>query len=416
MQRDAQHLYNTILQTLKGEVRGKTNLEKALKKMKKTIITILLNPKKYFANELEFLKFKILLDTKLIRESTKKTGKICVELDCDLRGLYVNYIRDNNKTNTKLLKNINNAARKNTKGWKNKIFHVLSDVDDTLYAHTLGGIAGSDDSWYQKQAYPGIKEFYKILYNKGELYPYDFSKYSTILSATPAGAPLWKRKERLNDPQMKKIIGDGYSFLHGKDTFMEATRDIRFKNPWHGPSLLAPDTWSVASTKIERFDTYRALFPEYQFCFIGDNGQGDLDTGLHILQSSQNNIVCIHNVLEKSWTAKRNRKFNNRVLKNIYKDNKKIKNIKRRLFFFDTYLDLAFIFHNLDYFTEEDVDKMANAVQHDMNESIKKDPTSNSIRTCAIIYPNYYNQYFCPRHREYYQFKLKKHSLDCIKR
>ena len=454
----AEQLYNDLLQILIKEVDSewwdKPKVENALDQMKQNIVDVLVSPHEYFSNKLEFLNFKILLDNNLIRESAEEKGNICQGLDCDLRGIYTKYIQNNFKLNNRVLSNIKKIAHDLTKGKNRKIFHILSDIDDTLYAHSSGGVAGSDKSWHDKRPYPGIKEFYKLLYQKNTLYPYDFSKYSTILSATPGG---FKRNQRLDDPVIKSIMGNKYGFLHGKDTMLEGAKEVArgwirtLTNALPKPvedcprcgkhfekkgalekhikihtrtnltkksRFLSPDPLAVAQTKIERFNTYSSLFPEYRFCFIGDNGQGDLDTGLYILKNFKDSLVCIHNVLEPTLTYKYVPKFQKEDIDDIYTVyQKKISNINKRLIFFDTYLDLAFVFYNLGYFSKDDMDQMDNAVENDLQEMIATDPSCNSLRTCAKVYPQYYNQFFCPRHRDYYNFYLKyKSQLDCIKK
>jgi hypothetical protein len=46
------------------------------------------------------------------------------------------------------------------------MWHIMTDVDDTLYPNTEHGtyIAGSDISWDQKHPYPGIISFYNKFY------------------------------------------------------------------------------------------------------------------------------------------------------------------------------------------------------------------------------------------------------------
>ena len=63
------------------------------------------------------------------------------------------------------------------------IWHIMTDIDDTLYPNTEHNtyIAGSDNSWKQKTPYPGIRTFYINFYKKLP----NNSQYTTILSATP---------------------------------------------------------------------------------------------------------------------------------------------------------------------------------------------------------------------------------------
>ena len=95
------------------------------------------------------------------------------------------------------------------------------------------------------------------------------------------------------------------------------------------------------------------IFPEYQFCFIGDNGQGDMVVGDHILKSNIDNIVCIHNILENNT-----RRYNKTQIQQIY-NNKSINHIEKRLFIYNDYLDLGYHFYKiLNIFTNDSFNRL----------------------------------------------------------
>ena len=115
------------------------------------------------------------------------------------------------------------------------------------------------------------------------------------------------------------------SYLHGKESVSDIIYDI-FST---FPDFI--NIQSLAKTKIARFNTYYDMFPEYTYIFIGDNGQGDVIVGLHILNISNTAIVCIHNIYYNN-----NYKYNTYDMNNIY--SKLNTNKANRLLFFNTYM------------------------------------------------------------------------------
>ena len=198
-------------------------------------------------------------------------------------------------------------------------------------------------------------------------------KYSTILSATPnCNIPAIgdKRRERIMDKTISKILGEYYSFLHGKDSLMESIMDICYpsKFTYTLGSVNSPHPISIANTKIIRYKLYSMIFPEYQFCFIGDNGQGDMVVGDHILKSNIDNIVCIHNILENNT-----RRYNKTQIQQIY-NNKSINHIEKRLFIYNDYLDLGYHFYKiLHIFTNDSF----NRLYRNIYQIVKKEIETN---------------------------------------
>jgi len=44
---------------------------------------------------------------------------------------------------------------------------------------------------------------------------------------------------------------------------------------------------AMAAKKAENYDAHRALYPEFRSVWLGDSGQGDIETGLHMLRAHQ---------------------------------------------------------------------------------------------------------------------------------
>jgi len=143
----------------------------------------------------------------------------------------------------------------------NPVWHILTDVDDTLFAHPdWAAIAGYDRSWDTQVPYPGIVAFYQRFYAHVPA----MCRYSTVLSATPS---IW-RGRRLRDPIIHQVLNQsniGFGFLHGFDAltpYLSPNRHVRFGHE-----------------KYRKFVQYINLFPEHRVVFIGDEGQGDVIAG-----------------------------------------------------------------------------------------------------------------------------------------
>jgi hypothetical protein len=224
---------------------------------------------------------------------------------CDLREIFYNRTGDLIERGQELLdifktKKVNN------------IWHIMTDIDDTLYPHTAYGIAGADYSAPSKKPYPRIKQFYNTLYSK---LPVE-SQYSTVLSATPGCIKSFKIKS--TEHELHSIL-QKYGFIQGDLEDNQAIVQNSLQFGWNiGNHLLKPITNRFLSdtnlpitpqttlftqfgiTKFNRYKQYVSLFPEHDIIFIGDNGQGDVIAGKKMLTYAESNnlicIVCIHQI------------------------------------------------------------------------------------------------------------------------
>lgn len=154
------------------------------------------------------------------------------------------------------------------RSWK-----VLSDIDDTVFARL------HDRRFPSKTVYPGVLTFYEEL-DRGPGATPDETGDLTFVTARPTA------------------IG---GFIEGQ------TRQALIKAGAPPSTILTGSLFSLishsrmAGRKFEVFGRYRELFPEYDFIFVGDNGQGDPEFGRRMQAASPERIkaVFIHNVAEE---------------------------------------------------------------------------------------------------------------------
>lgn len=216
--------------------------------------------------------------------------------------------------------------------------HILTDVDDTLFPNDSHGtyISGVDKSWPQKMPYPGVIEFYKQFHDLPQT-----SDYSTVLSATPGII----KSSRLSSTELIQILGGNFGFIQGierkRDLFRQfgsIVKTLWKRGIYHASSFYA----NMAMTKFARFCQYARIFPEREFIWIGDSGQGDAMAGLMMLNDpnlKDKVKVFIHQV-------------------------GKITVIHERIRYFNTYYELANIFMDLGIFTDKIVGRIRKSIEN----------------------------------------------------
>jgi len=166
--------------------------------------------------------------------------------------------------------------------------HVVSDIDDTIYASHLGG---RDDSHKVNALYPGVVKMFAALTSE--------SGFVTLLSARPKGTASETR-----------------SFLQGHipehtmwgtvSNLMKEGAVDKFKQIVHGHGGVGASGVDgfqhMAYKKAVRMKTLGLHYPEMDFVFVGDTGQGDMLTAQWILTkgfgiSERVKAVLIHEVL-----------------------------------------------------------------------------------------------------------------------
>ncbi len=121
---------------------------------------------------------------------------------------------------------------------KDRQFKVLSDIDDTFYCNL------KDTRYPRGTVYPGVRAFYAEL--TGDL---------TFLTARPQD-PMGVIKDKTHKTLQKRGVE--------KKVVVAGTLG----------SLLSNE--KIAAKKLENFNQVRHIFPEYDFVFTGDSGQGDV--------------------------------------------------------------------------------------------------------------------------------------------
>jgi hypothetical protein len=157
-----------------------------------------------------------------------------------------------------------------------KVLHILTDIDDTLFPSSMGG---SDISWIQHQFYPGVLQF---IY---ELSP----NYITMLSARPKFLKNRTSKKFTNICVPNDVLSGTASHIltDGLPNW------VRIKNNKYDK---LESYANFANRKIENFQKYRMLFPEYKFIFFGDIGQGDLVVANQITRDPSVLCAIIHDI------------------------------------------------------------------------------------------------------------------------
>ena len=312
----ARHLYNLLVEKYSGNVNTATKQE-LLRNILHTFTALRNYPDR-------IAEFKKLLDVQFAKDVKCSYAYLVTPNNsgCDLREIVFNIDGSTTKEGKKLLKMFDSQSSP-----KQRKIHVLTDIDDTLYANTMHNtyISGRDTSWPQKIPYPGVAAFYAQLHKL----PVS-TGYTTVLSATPG----FLKKGKLHSHELQSILGDKYGFIQGEErkrNIMAISGSI--VNTWWksgdnpGSSFYA----AIADTKFQRFVQYARIFPERKLIWIGDNGQGDALAGSKMLNTYGKRVkVFIHMVGEITVNDARIR-------------------------YFTSYVELAKIFQQLKIFEDEDV-------------------------------------------------------------
>lgn len=172
----------------------------------------------------------------------------------------------------------------------------MSDIDDTLVSSGGTFPAGVDYRFPKHTIYPGVLAFYREL----------------DLGASPDG--IWD-SDRLGNmvflsarPHIYKDSSEEHSYKRFRK-LRELTHGLHAN-----PVLLAGDlkgfalTWGnmepIVVKKYENFVEYAALYPEYNFVLVGDNGQGDAAFALRAIKTHGKRIKAafIHRVRPRKLT------------------------------------------------------------------------------------------------------------------
>jgi hypothetical protein len=214
----------------------------------------------------------------------------------------------------------------------------LSDIDDTFYSSL------KDERFPGSTVYPGVLAFYDEL-DRG---PTDADPLGdlTFLSARPdevTGIVKNRTHRTLRDNGVKEA-----SVLLGSLT-----------------GLINHE--AMARKKMENFEDYARIYPEYDFTWVGDSGQGDAMLGEMMLDKHPEKIkgVFIHDVVGLSQEKR---------------DEMRTRGIR----VFDTYLGAAIEAHELGLMSDDGLSRVASASEEGF-EAIQWDSEEQQARAFEML-------------------------------
>lgn len=151
---------------------------------------------------------------------------------------------------------------------------VLSDVDDTLCSS--GGMypAGIDKRYARKTVYPGVLAFYRELdlgTDGPEEWDDDQVGNLVFLSARPHLYRDVSEKQNFAKFQLLRADKiDGRKGLHTMPSLLAG--DISSGSQY----MMTNDFEPLAKKKLDNFERYVSIYPEFKHVFVCDNGQGDV--------------------------------------------------------------------------------------------------------------------------------------------
>ena len=152
---------------------------------------------------------------------------------------------------------------------------VLSDVDDTLFASL------NDERYPKGTTYPGVVALYETLVGRGD----ERGTHLAFLTARPWDRAGWV-EAATQETLAERGVGP-HVVISGDLTHLTSHE-------------------RMAQKKLENFRRYQQLFGEYEFLFIGDNGQGDVRLGRGMREEFPERVraVFIHEVVPSKATKK----------------------------------------------------------------------------------------------------------------
>jgi len=215
---------------------------------------------------------------------------------------------------------------------------ILSDVDDTFYANW------KDDRFPPKTVYPGVIQFYRELDAGPD--PHSGRHGDLVfVTARPSGGGFFERRTHQS---LRKRGIDRATVLSGSLRRVFGNADI-------------------ASKKFENFLQYAELFPEYDFVFIGDSGQGDVRFGVEMLAAQPTRVraVFIHDVVATSAAARDAHRASS-------------------IHFFDTYVGAATSAYSLRLLSSLALTRIIDAARRDFSRIPFRNTALQSLRAAEL--------------------------------
>ncbi|MBI4577801.1 MAG: hypothetical protein HY722_16190 [Planctomycetes bacterium] len=201
---------------------------------------------------------------------------------------------------------------------------VLSDIDDTLYAHW------KDTRYPSGTVYPGVLAFYREL----DLGPAGDGREGDLVFVTARpGDRTGLVESHTHEALRSKGVGEA----------VVLTGDV---------GSLAGDE-AIAGRKFEDFERYLALYPEYRYVFTGDSGQGDAAFGARMVAAHPEAVagVFIHDVVATPPEGREGHRA-------------------RGVRLFDTYLGAACEAHELGLVGDEGLSRVGRACREELGRVV----------------------------------------------
>lgn len=217
--------------------------------------------------------------------------------DNEVRGDILNHIAREAKVHAAHRLLATRAARKSKVGRRK----VLSDIDDTLVCSGGHYPAGIDRRWPRKTVYPGVLALYRELDlgTDGDDLATSWDRLGNLVFLSARPHVYSDLAERSSYAKFAELVRDRR--LHAMPTMLVG--DLKSG----GEMMVRGDMEPLALKKMRNFDEFAALYPEYNFCFIGDNGQGDARAAE--LMSPRLEVAYIHKVQALDKTHHRHATF-----------------------------------------------------------------------------------------------------------
>lgn len=216
----------------------------------------------------------------------------------------------------------------------------LSDIDDTFYSSL------KDERYPSGTVYPGVLAFYQEL-DRGPLEESpDPEGDLTFITARPEDRP-GLIKDRAHRTLREHGVREA-AVLAGSFT-----------------GLI--DHERMAAKKFENFEQYAQVYPEYNFSWLGDSGQGDAILGQKMLEQYPDRVkgVFIHDVI--GLPAERRAELQ-----------------EQGIHVFDTYVGAALEAHRRGLISEPGLHRIAAAVQSELNEIEFDSPEQRAARQADL--------------------------------
>lgn len=147
---------------------------------------------------------------------------------------------------------------------------VLSDIDDTFYANW------KDERFPKKTVYPGVRQLYREL----DVGPDESGRLGDLVFVTARPEDRTGLIEQRTRASLAAKGLTSFGILSGSFGHLLGNE-------------------SIAAKKLENFLRYARIFPEYDFVFIGDSGQGDASFGRSMRAAEPERVraVLIHDIV-----------------------------------------------------------------------------------------------------------------------